>query len=281
MATGSHGLASRRSAVALGMAAIGLAVAAPLVLRDGSPSPAAAPDGGAPPSQPAPAVPAVRVAPCLEVSRRPADAAWRWDVVDVGVDLDRCALDVARAGGGTGARLADLLPQGALAAVNGGYFEADFRPTSWLRVGGADVSPRHATRAGGVLAVRGATPFVGSLADLPFEPELAVQNAPLVVEPDGAVGIRGDDGKRAARTVACMRGGGLRFVLVLAPGGDGPTLLELARWVTRGGAATACDVALNLDGGPSTGIVFAPGLGQTSSAPRAPIAYSLVVRPRP
>lgn len=211
---------------------------------------------------------------CLRVQRRAADAAWRWDVVDVGVDLDRCALDVARADRGD--RLERLLPAGALAALNGGYFEADFRPTAWLRAGGVDLSPVHRTHAGGVLAVHGSSAFVGPLAELPFDPELAVQSAPLVIETDGAVGIHSDDGKRAARTVACAAPDGLHFVLVTAPGGDGPTLMELARWLAAGGR---CQVALNLDGGPSTGIVFAPELREAASLPRAPIGYAIVVRP--
>src|SRR5262249_53134671 len=120
------------------------------------------------------------------------------------------------------------------------------------------------------------SPFVGPLAELPFDPELAVQNAPLLVETDGAVGIHADDGKRAARTVACAASGGLRFLLVTAHAGDGPTLMELARWLT---GAAGCQVALNLDGGPSTGIVFAPELREPSSPPRAPIGYAIVVRP--
>jgi hypothetical protein len=211
---------------------------------------------------------------CLRVQRLAADAAWRWDVVDVSIDLDRCTLDIEHAEGGD--RLERLLPPGALAALNGGYFEADFRPTAWVRARGVDLSPVHRTRAGGVLALHGSSAFVGPLAELPFDPELAVQSAPLLVETDGAVGIRADDGKRAARTVACAAPGGLRFVLVIAPAGQGPTLMELARWLAAGGG---CGVALNLDGGPSTGIVFAPELREPSSPPRAPIGYAIVVRP--
>jgi hypothetical protein len=227
-----------------------------------------APDGAAPPG--------------LRIHRRRADASWRWDVVDVSVDLDRCALDVARAQDGD--RLERMLPPGALAALNGGYFEADFRPTSWLRTRGVDLSPAHRTRAGGVLALRASSSFVGPLPELPFEPDFAVQNAPLLVETDGSIGIHADDGKRAARTVACASPGELRFVLVLAPAGDGPTLMELARWLAGGaseGEGRGCSVALNLDGGPSTGIVFAPELREPASLPRAPIGYAIVVRPRP
>jgi hypothetical protein len=211
---------------------------------------------------------------CLRVARRAPDDALRWSAIDVSIDLARCRIDVAQAAAGD--RLENLLSPQALAAVNGGYFEADYRPTGWLRARGVDLAPVHRTRAGGVLAVRAGRAFVGPLAEMPFDPDFALQSAPLIVETDGAIGIHSDDGKRAARTVVCARGAELRFVVVVAPSGDGPTLFELARWLSGGGE---CAAALNLDGGPSTGVVFAPWLGEPSSAPRAPIGYALVVSP--
>jgi hypothetical protein len=214
-------------------------------------------------------------ASCLRVRRIPRSETWRWSAVDVTVELERCTLDVTRAADGD--RLERLLPPGALAAFNGGYFEADYRPTAWLRVHGQDWSPAHRTNAGGVLALKATSAYVGPLAGLPFDPELGIQNGPLLVEADGAVGIHVDDGKRAARTVVCASGGALRLVLVPADPGDGPTLLELARWLV---SVAACSVALNLDGGPSTGVIFAPELGESSSPPRARIGYAIVVVPR-
>jgi hypothetical protein len=258
----------RGRVVSLALAALALALGTALVLLRRHPPPAPSAEGLVGPARGG-------ASSCLRVHRDVADAAWRWDVLDVAVDLDRCTLDVARAEGGD--RLDRLLPAGALAALNGGYFEVDFRPTAWLRARSVDLSPVHRTRAGGVLALRASSPFVGPLAELPFEPDFAVQSVPLLVETDGAVGIRADDGKRAARTVACATPGELRFVLVTAGAGDGPTLMELARWL----AVRGCGVALNLDGGPSTGIVFAPGLGEPSVPPRAPIGYAIVVRPGP
>jgi hypothetical protein len=52
--------------------------------------------------------------------------------------------------------------------------------------------------------------------------------------------------------------------------------MELARWLAAG---ERCQVALNLDGGPSTGIVFAPALQERAALPRAPIGYAIAVRP--
>ncbi|MEM1418286.1 MAG: phosphodiester glycosidase family protein, partial [Myxococcota bacterium] len=56
-----------------------------------------------------------------------------------------------------------------------------------------------------------------------------------------------------------------------APGG-GPTLLELAREL----AAAGCEQALNLDGGPSTGLVTAT----RTDLPRGPVRHVVVIAPR-
>src|SRR5688572_23051108 len=64
------------------------------------------------------------------------------------------------------------------------------------------------------------------LSALSFEPELAVQSFPLIIELDGSPGIRSDDGKRAARTIACTTVGSLRFIVLTARDHEGPTLHE-------------------------------------------------------
>src|SRR5207247_2411992 len=96
------------------------------------------------------------------------------------------------------------------------------------------------------------------------------------------IGIRTDDGKRAARTIACLTGGKVHLTVALAWSGDGPTLLETAKLdaeaPARGGLG--CRSALNLDGGPSTGIWLPPASGIPVSLPRAPIAYGVAVVPR-
>ena len=80
----------------------------------------------------------------------------------------------------------------------------------------------------------------------------------------GRLVLRRDDHKRAARTAACIRNGGRELDLVLAwtrnSDKDGPGLAQLARWLAEpilDGDGSGCEAALNLDGGPSTGIVLA------------------------
>src|SRR5262249_41118399 len=135
---------------------------------------------------------------------------------------------------------------------------------------------------GGVAALRRERMYVGPILGLRFTAEFAVQNSPRLLENDGKIGIRTDDGKRAARTVVCTQGGTLHLLVALAWAGEGPTLLEMARLLAedplRGGLG--CRAALNLDGGPSTGIWLPTRVGISSSMPHAPIAYGIAVMSR-
>jgi Phosphodiester glycosidase len=202
-----------------------------------------------------------------------------WGFTELGVDTRRVGLEIALAE--RGAPLAQLLPQGALAVVNGGYFEADFKPSTWLKNGGVELAKKSDTSKGGVLALGDGAPYVGSFAGLSFEPKLAVQSFPLIVEAEGKPGIYRDDGRRAARTVACLVDKALHFIVITAPRGDGPTLFEsaaiLAEPWPRG---FGCSVALNLDGGPSTGVWFSPEVAAKQRAPFAPVAYAIALVPR-
>jgi hypothetical protein len=122
---------------------------------------------------------------------------------------------------------------------------------------------------------------LGPFAGLSFEPQLVVQSFPLIVEPDGKPGIHSDDGRRAARTVACLVQGTLHLIVIAAPRGDGPTLFEsaaLLREPPPGGFG--CGTALNLDGGPSSGVWFAPQIAAKQRAPFAPVGYAIAVLPR-
>ncbi len=201
-----------------------------------------------------------------------------WGFSELSVDLKRARLEIAL--DSRGAPLNRLLPPGALAVVNGGYFESDFRPSTWLRSQGRDLAPRTDTSKGGVLALKGDQLFVGPFSGLSWQPELAIQSFPLIVEPNGRPGVRRDDGRRAARTVACLAEGALRFIVIAAPRGDGPTLFESVALLRdpppRG---FGCRVALNLDGGPSAGVWFGPEVAAKQRLPLAPVAYAIAIVP--
>ena len=224
--------------------------------------------------------PASQLSPGVSIREGKVPAASVWRVLDLSVDPARAVLRISRKVGG--GALAEMIPEGAVAAVNGGYFDERYRPTGWLVDGSRELRARRNRSQGGVLALKKGALFIGPLADVPFAPELALQNSPRLVEKGGRVGIRSDDGKRASRTVACDAAGRLHLIVVSAPLGDGPTLLQTARFLAadprEGGMG--CGTALNLDGGPSTSL-WLPGAADVDSVPsRASIAYGLAVLPR-
>lgn len=202
-----------------------------------------------------------------------------WGVTDLELDLERVRLEIALEK--RGAPLAQLLPERALAVVNGGYFEADFRPSTWLKRGGAELAPKSDTSKGGLLALTDRRVFIGSFAQLDFEPQLAVQSFPLLIEQERKPGIHRDDGRRAARTVACLVDGMLHLIVISAPRGEGPTLFETARLlIAPRPLGLDCQVALNLDGGPSSGVWFGPSVAARQRPPLANVAYALAIVPR-
>lgn len=201
-----------------------------------------------------------------------------WGFSDLSFEPTKLRLEIELAK--RGAPLAQLLPPGALAVVNGGYFEADFRPSTWLKNAGVELAPKSDTSKGGVLALADSGVYLGPFAGLGFEPRLAIQSFPLIVEPEGRPGIRRDDGRRAARTVACLVGSRLHFIVIAAARGDGPTLFEsvgLMREAPPRGFG--CRVALNLDGGPSTGVWFGPQVAAKPRSPFASVAYAIAILP--
>lgn len=212
-------------------------------------------------------------------------AAWQyWELTP---DLSSAELAIAAKPGG--AALLDLVPPGALAALNGGYFLKDYRPTGWVKDKSRELSKANTkSKRGGVLAVLGTQVFIGKLAELPFQPEFVVQNSPLLIEGDGSLGIRNDDGRRAPRTVACLAsvpGSKVRhlsFILFAASNAQGPTLRETAELLAlpRDKGGFGCGAALNLDGGPSTGAWFGPSLNAKAVPPPVPIGYAIVINPK-
>jgi hypothetical protein len=164
----------------------------------------------------------------------------------------------------------NALAPDALMVVNGSYFTPERKPTGLLVSEGRVLSPlvRKGGGAGtGVLVIRD-----GKVELFPREvikkhnyeaSSFAIQAGPRVIEPGGISGIRSDDGLRANRTVigADRRG---RVVVAVTYGDEGSrtgaTLFELMHLLSGGLADVADDLpldfALNLDGGPSTGLVL-------------------------
>jgi|GEM_PF-3002014 len=229
----------------------------------------------------------------LEVTRLAGltlDGAPQEGVV-VRVELARLAVEPRAVPGRDLAALAD--DPSLLLAVNAGYFEADGAPEGLLA--GATVTYGVAGRRGGsgIVVVRdrraALVPFTASFG-LGDPAELAVQAGPRLVEPDGRPGIRSDDGQRAPRTVMCLGDGGRRvdLIVVWERGNPlaGPGLFALSRALTAPLLAAdprRCDQALNLDGGPSTGLVLNRQLAARVALqhlPLGPVPWALQVRAR-
>jgi len=205
-------------------------------------------------------------------SPRAAERRWTFELADV-------SLSIADAGMSR-ALDAVLTKTRAELVVNGAFFDERGAPRGLAIDHGAVLSPLVPTMSGGVLHVdgdRGALdPTEGFVVPSP-PPDFAVQCRPrLVVR--GKVNIRSDDGQRAERTALCLRRDGRTLDVVLAGhgSGSGPSLLALATEL----AASGCEEALNLDGGPSSGAAFWDGGAPQLLAPRAGVRHAIVVKRR-
>lgn len=109
--------------------------------------------------------------------------------------------------------------------------------------------------------------------------EFAIQAKPRLVVAR-RVNIHSETHQHANRTALCLRSRGRLLEIIVTQGeanttSDGPTLLELARRLAQLG----CVDALNLDGGPSSGVAWRDRGGAHFVRPRGPLRLGLVVRP--
>ncbi len=161
-------------------------------------------------------------------------------------------------------------------AVNGGFFGKKSEPVGLVEVAKKRLSGFSRPMSGGVLTVDDGKGSLTSTESYNSDEHhaFAIQCKPRLVV-GGAVNIRGDDGKRAERTAVCLRKDGKEIVfatIVSALGG--PSLLATATWLRDAG----CDDALNLDGGPSTGIAWREAGAVQSVPPRGGVRHAVVVR---
>ncbi len=176
---------------------------------------------------------------------------------------------------------------GVLFAVDAGFFMDDMRPAGTLISRGVSLGGPDARGGSGLLVVRrGRAELLDATVPFAAEPtvDLAVQCGPRLIERDGTVGIHRDDGRRFARTAACLRDGGRTLDVIVAYWRDdpmhGPGLLGLAQRLAAAspvGDPRGCESALNLDGGPSTG-VYVRGWPAASHNALGPVPYALAVR---
>jgi len=149
----------------------------------------------------------------------------------------------------------------AAMVVNGGYYSIDnerYSADGLTIVNGRTVG-RSFTGYGGMLAIEQNRSELRWLVEQPYtslEPlEAALQSFPMLVLPGGGLGYGAERESHVAarRTVVAQDRNG-RILFMVAPQGHF-TLHQLSRYLTL--SDLSLDVAINLDGGGSTGILVA------------------------
>jgi uncharacterized protein YigE (DUF2233 family) len=168
---------------------------------------------------------------------------------------------------------------GALIVVNGGYFReenARYIPTGLTVINGQPIGESY-EGFGGMFAVTDQGPQLRSLAQQPYqfgEPLLAaLQSFPLLVKPGGVLGFPAEyeDNLQARRTVVARDRDG-RFLFMVADQGYF-TLHQLSLYLTN--SDLNLDIALNLDGGPSSGIFLSNPREQIPAYGNLPIVITV------
>ncbi|MFK7986666.1 MAG: phosphodiester glycosidase family protein [Sandaracinaceae bacterium] len=154
------------------------------------------------------------------------------------------------------------LLHGADLVINGGFYDPQRRAEGLVVVDSEERVPFDERIGGGVLAVSNG---VATLHDaeaplaLPTSLDFAIQCRPRLVV-DSQNNIARGTPPTAARTALCIRDAGRTLDVIVARrfpsrGRAGPRLYDLAALLVADG----CEQALNLDGGPSTGVAWRDG----------------------
>lgn len=151
-----------------------------------------------------------------------------------------------------------VLREKGFLGINGGYFDLSFQPDGWCVVDGKEITPPSGKKIlSGLLSIpKGKKiPRLDLFSNRPAEVFSAIQTGPFLIDPGGKMGIRQKDGPLAPRTVIAQTAKSL-VIITTSP----ITLYDLADQLTTLYVADEkIDRALNLDGGPSTGIFLQSG----------------------
>jgi hypothetical protein len=179
-----------------------------------------------------------------------------------------------------GRELGDWLRStGADIVVNGGYFQNGpdgYQPAGLIVADGMTFGESYGEFAG-MLAVGAAGPELRWLKEKPYDPaeplRAALQSFPLLIKPGGIAGFpeESEDGIRARRTVIAEDRAGRFLILIAAKGCF--TLRRLSVFLSE--SDLELDIALNLDGGPSTGLAVAEPAEQIDAGTRLPVVLFL------
>jgi hypothetical protein len=170
----------------------------------------------------------------------------------------------------------------ALIVVNGGYFRIEddrYIPNGLTIVHGETMGNSYDAFAG-MLAIAEAGPELRWLAQKPYDPYepllAALQSFPVLVKPGGELGFpqQNEDYQKARRTIIGQDREG-RILLMVAPQGYF-TLHQLSVYLTE--SDLDLDIAINLDGGPSSGILVADPLEEIPAQTLLPVVIAVYDR---
>jgi hypothetical protein len=217
-----------------------------------------------------------RVIEVYNASNQPVESVYIWRL-----DQSRFRLDVAY---DDTPRSLDAWQKetNALMVVNGGYYsisnETYYYPDGLTIVDGQAFG--RTFNRGGMLAIDSTGAELRWLAQEPYDPgeqlQAALQSFPILVEPGGRLGFgpERESHARARRTVIAQDRDG-RILFILTPKGYF-TLHQLSVYLTE--SDLNLDIAINLDGGGSTGILIANPRELIS--PTRPIPFVILVHAR-
>lgn len=187
--------------------------------------------------------------------------------------------------------LTEALGSDGRVAINGGFFDPEGRPVGFASSGGSVLSKYSATMSGGVFFTVDGVAHIAATEE--FDPKtrvaFAVQCRPRLVV-GGRANVKRDDGQRAPRTALCVREEGRTVEVGVAEpvsgsaataATAGPSLFALGQFLAE---QRHCEDALNLDGGPSTGVAYRTGDAGSAPGvlpPRGPLRHAIVVRSAP
>lgn len=182
----------------------------------------------------------------------------------VWIDPHRYHITIQKQNSLYGNSVSDFLSQhNGILAINGGPYNSDreqrLTPVGLLivnKVKYGDVSTDHS----GSLIINNGKPRILRTRDLIAvnNYEYALQSRPLLVDPGGIFGINENTFIRANRSAVALAGNEILLVAISGERGNGLSLYEFAKILhtKESDGGFQCDVALNLDGGPSTQMVF-------------------------
>jgi len=197
----------------------------------------------------------------------------------------RFAMRVAEQKAATGSPVGDLLEgKGDVFVINGGFFERDGRdrlsPSGLLIIDGKVVAEEHQRAGSGVIYVEADGVAITRRKDFRDRSRVrhALQVGPLLVDPGGVKGIYKNDVERHNRSAICLRG--TSFTAFVVEGGI--SLFQFADLLSlpNDGGGFGCDIAINLDGGPSTQAVLRAGAVRTEIAGGTTVENAIVVSRR-